>query len=256
VAAAPILRPPSTTDGQPRDQVLGARLREREDPIPGDHAYAHLRDLRDALAVSLREATGTWLDYGAGTAPYRKLLAGAQLRTADLDTERYDVDYELDGSGRCQVPDATFDGVLSTQVLEHVTEPNAYLHEAYRILRPGGRLVLSTHGVWEDHGGQDLWRWTADGLALLVGRAGFVDVRVHRLTGDARALLLLLRRYGRDAAWPGGGIIGLLLRIGQWWDRRRPAAFDDYAEKHLPPPTGHEKFYLAILVEARRPEAG
>jgi SAM-dependent methyltransferase len=177
-------------------------------------------------------------------------------KTADLDTERYGVDYELDDSGRCPVPDATFDGVLSTQVLEHVTEPDAYLREAYRILRPGGRLVLSTHGVWEDHGSQDLWRWTADGLALFACRAGFIDVGVRRLTGDARALLLLLRRYGRDGAWPAGGVVGTLLRLARWWDQRRPAAFDKYADRHLPPPTGHELFYLAILVEARRPDAG
>lgn len=240
--------------GQPLDKVLAARLRERISPTLGDQAYAHLRDLRDALAASLSDATGTWLDYGAGTAPYRDLLPGATLVTGDLGGgESCTVDYELDDSGRCPVADGTFDGVLSTQVLEHVTDPVAYLQEVYRILRPHGRLVLSTHGVWEDHGGQDLWRWTADGLALLAGRVGFVDVSVRKLTGDARALLLLLRRYGRDSRWPRDGMVGALLRLASWWDRRHPSAFDVYADKHFREAAGSPSFYLAILLEARRP---
>jgi SAM-dependent methyltransferase len=251
--SARILRSPSTQDGQPLAAVLADRLRERTQPTPGDHAYAHLRDLRDALAASLAGATGTWLDYGAGTAPYRDLLPGADLHTADVPgEERYAVDYDLDATGRVPAPDGEFDGVLSTQVLEHVDDPVAYLTEARRILRPGGRLVLSTHGVWEDHGGQDLWRWTADGLARLASRCGYAEVAVRRLTCDGRALLLLVRRYGRTHPWPAGGVAGLLLRAAAWWDRRRPDAFDRYADRHLAEP-GEQLLYLAVLLEARRP---
>jgi|SRR5450755_624117 SAM-dependent methyltransferase len=251
--ADPVLRPPSTAGGQSLEQVLVARVRERADPRLGDHAYVHLRDLRDAVAASLRDVAGTWLDYGAGTSPYRDLLPGATVVTADLPGgERYRVDLELDASGACPVPDMTFDGVLSTQVLEHVTDPVGYLREAHRVLRPGGRLVLSTHGVWEEHGGQDLWRWTADGLALLAGQAGFADVSVRRLTADARAVLLLFRRQGRAAQWPAGGVVGLLLRLARYWDRLRPEAFDRYCDEHFRGVGGEQLFYIAVLLEARR----
>jgi SAM-dependent methyltransferase len=234
--------------------MLATRRRERISPAPGDLDYAHLRDLRDAVSDSLRDATGTWLDYGAGTAPYRSLLPAAALFAADFsEAESCQLDYELEESGRCPVPDQAFDGVLSTQVLEHVADPAAYLQEVYRVLRPHGRLVLSTHGVWEDHGGQDLWRWTADGLALLAHRAGFVDVTVRKLTCDARALLLLLRRCGRSSQWPRGGVVGALLRLTGWYDRRRPAAFDKYADRHVREGAEDPSFYLAVLLEARRP---
>jgi arsenite methyltransferase len=40
------------------------------------------------------------------------------------------------------VPDTGFDAALSVQVLEYVADPDAALAELYRVLRPGGRLVL------------------------------------------------------------------------------------------------------------------
>jgi SAM-dependent methyltransferase len=65
--------------------------------------------------------------------------------------------------------------VLSTQVLEHVQDPDVYLAECARLLRPGGSLVLSTHGSMYYHADpDDYWRWTMAGLALLVERHGLV----------------------------------------------------------------------------------
>ena len=40
--------------------------------------------------------------------------------------------------------DASFDLVISHAVIEHVKNPGAYLREARRVLRPGGRLFLET----------------------------------------------------------------------------------------------------------------
>lgn len=240
-------------------EIMAERFRERAEPRPGDEAYAHLFDLREALSHAVRDAEGVWLDFGAGTSPYRTLFTGAELRTAELSgAEGYAADYELTPDGRCPAPDGTFDGVLSTQVLEHVEDAGAYLDEAFRLLRPGGRLVLSTHGVWEDHGGRDLWRWTADGLALQAERAGFTVDRVEKLTCGPRALLLLVRRHGREHGWVGGGPVGLVLGALRLLDRLAPRAIDAYVERAYPGQrrvAGQEAlFYLDLLLVAEKSE--
>lgn len=63
---------------------------------------------------------------------------------------------------------SSFDYVLSDQVLEHVKKPWVAMDELYRVLKPGGIMVLTTclmnyvHGVPNDY-----FRFTPDGLRSL-----------------------------------------------------------------------------------------
>jgi SAM-dependent methyltransferase len=92
------------------------------------------------------------------------------------------------------LPDACADLVVSFQVLEHVPVPGDYLREAHRLLRAGGWLLLSTHGVWPYHPHpEDHHRWTHAGLTAEMERAGFVRSEVIPvLPGWAAALQLQL----------------------------------------------------------------
>ncbi len=100
----------------------------------------------------------------------------------------------LNPDGTLPVADQTCDAVLSTQVLEHVLDPERYLAECFRVLRPGGRLLLSTHGVFAYHPDpMDLWRWTGEGLRRQVQAPGFEVLRVEGVIGLAATGLQLFQ---------------------------------------------------------------
>lgn len=54
------------------------------------------------------------------------------------------VDVRLGSLEDGEYPDAAFDAVVSSHLLEHLPDPQAHLKECHRILRPGGRLELTT----------------------------------------------------------------------------------------------------------------
>ena len=62
------------------------------------------------------------------------------LKTARIHTG-------VDLGGTLPFEDGSYDVVLATEVIEHLADHPTFLREAGRILKPGGRLVLSTPNV-------------------------------------------------------------------------------------------------------------
>lgn len=138
----------------------------------------------------------TLVDLGCGAMPYRYLWEKVTQRYIGVDMhENSNADFHYDNaSGKVPLDSETADVVLSTQVLEHVPDPAGYLAEAERILKPDGKLVLSTHGFWMDHPSpRDYWRWTAEGLKLALDKANFRVLEVVGVLGFAAAALHLLQ---------------------------------------------------------------
>jgi ubiquinone/menaquinone biosynthesis C-methylase UbiE len=71
-------------------------------------------------------------------------------------------------------PDNHFDSVLCTQVLEHVFEHDKMMKEIYRVLKPGGHIILTVPFAWELHEEPyDFFRYTKHGLQQLFEQTGF-----------------------------------------------------------------------------------
>jgi len=167
------------------------------------------------LRGPLSEARGTLVDVGCGAQPYRGLLP-ADTAYIGLDTEESEANfgYSIPGVRRIArgeswpVDDCSADTVLATETLEHVQDPDGFLGQAYRCLRPGGRVILTVPFAARWHYiPHDYWRFTPSGLRLLLERAGFTEVAVHgrgnELTVACYKLISLLLGIALPQARPG-----------------------------------------------------
>jgi SAM-dependent methyltransferase len=180
-------------------RFLAERPRDLAGRQPPWHRLAHIvrelpRAIEHLVAGLELDQSARVLDYGCADLPYRHLFGDADYVAADLPgNPRAEV--EISSDGRLDaLGEESFDVVLSTQVLEHVSDPRAYLSECHRVLRPEGRLLLSTHGLMVYHPDPvDYWRWTCAGLREQVERAGLEVIRFEGVMGLAATGLQLLQ---------------------------------------------------------------
>lgn len=121
------------------------------------------RTLERLLAEHVHEGDRV-LDFGCGDMPYRAMIEGRRATYLGADFEG-DADVRISPAGNLAIGDASVDVLISVQVLEHVRDLAAYFAEISRVLKPDGRLLLSTHGTWLYHPHpEDHRRWTRTGL--------------------------------------------------------------------------------------------
>jgi SAM-dependent methyltransferase len=172
--------------------------------------YAVRKPLIDWLAAS--DVSGLRvLDVGCGDRPYEQLLRGAgEIVGFDVPGNPH---ADLHGSiDAIPAEDASVDVVLCVQVLEHVADPPAAIRELRRVVRPGGKVLLSTHGVYPFHPNpEDLWRWTHTGLERLFRtNAEWSSVSVRPGAGTAATTAMLVA-HGIDLACKRAGVRVLAL---------------------------------------------
>jgi SAM-dependent methyltransferase len=233
--------------------------RQRIEPLPGDPLYLHLVDLLEGLKTLIPHNITRVLDYGCGGSPYRRLFGPCVYHRADLTGDET-LDFEYGADSRLPAALSDYDCVLSSQVLEHVLSPSSYLAEGYRVLKPGGYLLLTTHGLFEDHAcPDDYWRWTVFGLRRLVEEAGFKVDRILKLTTGPRAAMFLAERELSRLRFRGLGLYSYMLksgaRVARFTNpRRRHEACDASFSQHRmsdADQVGHD-MYIAIALAARR----
>jgi SAM-dependent methyltransferase len=241
-------------------------IRERLDPRPGDVYYLHLSDLLLGIKDLIPQNVDRVLDFGCGGSPYRTLFGPCTYHRADLTGSAAGLDLEYGADAALSAPSADYDCVLSSQVLEHVESPQTYLAECHRVLKPGGCLILSTHGLFEDHAcPYDYWRWTVYGLQRLVAEAGFAVERVKKLTTGPRAAVFFAERerqrleFDRIRPYSRRGVYSRALKYGLrlFW-LAGPWRVHNACDANLPEyravdadQPGHDT-YVAIALVARR----
>ena len=123
-----------------------SRLRASPDPLdPVTRAVAELGDLRGRRVLDVGCGPGTILGqlmraYGVdavGIDASPQMIEAARRETPETQ------EFHVARAEQLPFDDATFDAALARWVVHHVDRPRAF-GEILRVLRPGGRLVITT----------------------------------------------------------------------------------------------------------------
>jgi SAM-dependent methyltransferase len=135
----------------------------------GRRSDAHIA--RYALAGGLVHDRGLVLDISCGLG-YGAAILGERTgvgRVIGVDNSHYAIEYAQAAYGMADrlsfrlgdatdlgfLDDGSVDLVVSFETLEHLREPRRLLSEARRVLRPGGRIIVSVPNDWTDETGRD-----------------------------------------------------------------------------------------------------
>ena len=146
------------------------------------------------LRRQLPPLRGRVLDVGAGRSPWRELLKQAEYVGLDVEaSNRFGMPRDpavvyYDGKV-FPFDNASFDHVISVEVLEHVPDPAALLSEITRVLRPEGTLILTVPwSARQHHLPHDYFRFTRNALAALLHKAGFTPSEITERGNDIAAI--------------------------------------------------------------------
>jgi SAM-dependent methyltransferase len=133
--------------------------------------------------------TGDLLDFGCGTKPYKHLFThvksytGVDFEGGGNPYDKPDVDVFYDGSN-IPFENDHFDSVLATEVFEHIFNIDTILEELNRVLKPGGKMLLTCPFLWPEH--EQPWdyaRYSSFGIKSLLERHGF-GIVIQQKTGN------------------------------------------------------------------------
>lgn len=125
---------------------------EREDPAT-EHDE---RRVREAIMRRLPKTTKTVLDVGCGRAWVARDLCPRGITVCSMDVSMTNPRRALEKypfTNHCALvadafalpfADQSLDVVIASEIIEHVPDPRAFVHELVRVLKPGGSLILST----------------------------------------------------------------------------------------------------------------
>ena len=153
------------------------------------------REIKNNIKDLSPQCKGKILDFGCGTKPYAQYFSHAD-EYIGLDIEKSGhphlnehIDVFYDGK-KIPFADSEFDSVFSSEVFEHIFNIDEVLSEIHRVLKPGGKLLLTCPFAWPEHEiPYDFCRYSSFGIKQVIEKAGF-KITVQRKTGHFFEVLM------------------------------------------------------------------
>ena len=158
--------------------------------------------------------TGKLLDFGCGSKPYKSLFKNA--------TEYIGLDYEGEGHSHrneevdvfydgktIPFPDNSFDCVFSSEVMEHIFNPDQILPELNRVMKNGAIMLITCPFAWPEHEVPvDYARYTRFALRHLLEKHGFTILAQDKSGDFTLALYQMKMVYASEHFFPSLPLIG------------------------------------------------
>jgi len=180
--------------------------------------YFARKGLYTAMSQFVPKLQGKILDVGCGQKPYQHLCntvveyIGLEIDSPENRINKH-ADYFYDGKN-FPFENREFDSVMTNQVLEHVFNPDEFLAEIYRILKPDGMLLLTAPFVWDEHEQPiDYARYSSFGLKHLLQKQGFEIVSQIKTSTDVSVIFQLINAYLFKILQTNNPYFNLLLTI-------------------------------------------
>lgn len=177
---------------------------EKHKPIPVFSEDAHpwlfkircifdhqLKTIADFLKPELNKLTGSVLDIGTGQSPWKGYLqSGVKFTGLDTqDSDQFNMPKNPDviyySGTKFPFANASFENAISVEVLEHIPDSRLFLAETFRILKPGGKLLLTVPwSARRHHIPHDYVRYTKEGLRELLDQQGFKNIEIQERGND------------------------------------------------------------------------
>ncbi len=176
------------------------------------------RALNKNIKLLAPNITGEVIDIGCGRKPYRNLFQVSKYIGMDIEQSGHshineDIDVFYDGK-TFPFENATFDNAICNQVLEHVFNPDEFLIETNRILKPNGYLLLTIPFSWDEHEQPfDYARYSSFGIRHLLLKHGFEVIEIKKTANNISAVFQLLNSYFYKITLTKNGFINLLIGI-------------------------------------------
>ena len=189
------------------------RLHSLLKKTPANPYWLDMRHLDAAVRHLAPHAQGVMLDVGVGERPYGELFTPHVKRYFGLEYppvvfgnlnpdlwDHIEVVHgiiDIFGDGQClPVASDSCDTVLSLEVLEHLPDPDACVSEMARVLKPGGKLLLTVPFLQPLHQlPYDFRRYTPEGLRLTLEGAGLEVVELVPRGNVATAAGAVVAQY-------------------------------------------------------------
>jgi SAM-dependent methyltransferase len=195
--------------------------------IEADLIYSVRRRLLDeSLTRTTSAIAGEVIEIGGGRKPRRGRFRPATTAAAGwlhLDIAPSQLPHVVGDATALPFAAGSFDTVLCLEVLEYLAGPRAALAEMRRIVRPGGRLVLSVPFLHRCDGPTDRWRATEHGLRELLSASGWACVSVEAQGAALAVMANILQQVLRQPTSAQGRVVAAalwpLVTLLRRWDQ-------------------------------------